>query len=125
MSGTLFLTRKERSVLLYLCKVCPKKRTCLISPSDVSAALSKKFVLSIAELDEIMTVLSDENYIEFVVSESKMGYYYCVTLKKKGQTFVIDSKSRRRNFGLLVLRSLFLATVSFIFGLVLKTIFKG
>ena len=119
------MTRKERSVLLYLCKVCPKKRTCLISPSDVSAALSKKFVLSIAELDEIMTVLSDENYIDFVVSESKMGYYYCVTLKKKGQTFVIDSKSRRRNFGLLVLRSLFLATVRFIFGLVLKTIFKG
>lgn len=82
-------------------------------------------MLSIAELDEIMTKLSDENYIDFVVSESKMGYYYCVTLKKKGQSFVNDSKSQRRTFGLLVLRSLFLATVSFIFGLVLKTIFKG
>lgn len=82
-------------------------------------------MLSIAELDEIMTKLSDENYIDFVVSESKMGYYYCVTLKKKGQSFIIDSKSQHRTFGLLVLRSLFLATVSFIFGLVLKTIFKG
>lgn len=111
--------------MLYLCKVCPKKRTCLVSPSDIAAALSKKFVLSIAELDEIMSKLSDENYIDFVVSESKMGYYYCVTLKKKGQSFVSDSKSQRRTFGLLVLRSLFLATVSFIFGLVLKTIFKG
>lgn len=119
------MNRKERLVMLYLCKVCPKKRTCLVSPSDVSAALSKKFVLSIAELDEIMTKLSDENYIDFVVSESKMGYYYCVTLKKKGQTYASDSKNQRRTFGLLVLRSLFLATVSFIFGLVLKTIFKG
>ena len=105
--------------------MCPKKRTCLVSPSEIAGALSKKFVLSVSEIDEIMSELSNENYIDFVVSESKMGYYYCVTLKKKGQTFEVDSRRQKKNFGLLVLRSLFLATVSFIFGLVLKMIFKG
>ena len=109
----------------YLVKVCPKKRTCLVSPNEIAASLSKKFVLSVSELDEIMTNLSNENYIDFVVSESKMGYYYCVTLKKKGLSFEQDSKRQKKTFGLLVLRSLFLALVSFIFGLVLKTIFKG
>ena len=109
----------------YLCKVCPKKRTCLVSPAEIASALSKKFVLSVAELDQIMSQLSDENYIDFVVSESKMGYYYCVTLKKKGISFEQDCKRQKKTFGLLLLRSLFLATVSFIFGLVLKTIFKG
>lgn len=119
------MTRKEKLVMLYLAKVCPKKRTCLVSPGEIAAALSKKFVLSVAELDEIMCELSNENYIDFVVSESKMGYYYCVTLKKKGQSYEIDSRRQKKTFGLLVLRSLFLATVSFIFGLVLKMIFKG
>lgn len=119
------MTRKERMVLSYLCKVCPKKRTCLVSPSEIAASMSKKFVLSISELDEIMCNLSNENYIDFVVSESKMGYYYCVTLKKKGASFESDSRRQKKTFGLLVLRSLFLALVSFIFGLVLKMIFKG
>ncbi len=119
------MTRKEKLVMLYLAKVCPKKRTCLVSPGEIAAALSKKFVLSVAELDEIMCELSNENYIDFVVSESKMGYYYCVTLKKRGQSFETDSKRQKKSFGLLILRSLFLATVSFIFGIVLKMIFKG
>lgn len=119
------MSRKAKLVMAYLCKVCPKKRTCLVSPGEIAAALSKKFVLSIGELDEIMSELSNENYIDFVVSESKMGYYYCVTLKKKGQVYEVESKRQKRTFGLLVLRSLFLATVSFIFGLVLKMIFKG
>ena len=39
--------------------------------------------------------------------------------------FEILEMPQKKTFGLLVLRSLFLATVSFIFGLVLKMIFKG
>ena len=60
----------------------------------------------------------------FVATEGKNGYYYCVTLKKRGQSFEYDMKERKRNFGLLILRSMFLATVSFVFGLILRAIFK-
>lgn len=109
----------------FLCEVCPKKRTYLISPHDIAIALSKKFVLSTSEIDEIMQTLSYENYIDFVATESKNGYYYCVTLKKRGQTFEYEQKAKRKNFGFLILRTLFLATVSFVFGLVLKAIFTG
>lgn len=115
--------RKEKGVLLYLCKVCTKKRTYLISPYEIASSLSKKFVLSVSEIDEIMATLSNENYIDFVISESKNEYYYCVTLKKKGQSFEMDIKQSRRNFLLLVLRTMFLASISFIFGLILKAIF--
>lgn len=108
---------------MYLCKVCTKKRTYLISPYEIASSLSKKFVLSVSEIDEIMATLSNENYIDFVISESKNEYYYCVTLKKKGQSFEMDIKQSRRNFLLLVLRTMFLASISFIFGLILKAIF--
>ncbi len=117
--------RNEKLVMNYLCKVCAGKRTYLVSPHEIAQATSKKAVLSIAEIDEIMTGLSLENYIDFVVSDSKNGYCYCVTLKKKGQTFISDAKQQKKTLGMLVLRSIFLATVSFLFGLILKAIFKG
>lgn len=116
--------RNEKIVMSYLCKVCTGKKTHLVSPHEIALNSSKKAVLSVAEIDEIMTLLSFENYIDFVVSDSKNGYYYCVTLKKKGQTFLEDAKRQRKTLGLLVLRSMFLATVSFVFGLILKAIFK-
>ena len=117
--------RKEKLVMTYLYKVCAGKKTYLVSPHDIAKASCKKAVLSVAEIDEIMTNLSLENYIDFVVSDSKNGYYYCVTLKKKGMTFITDAKRQKKTLGLLVLRSIFLASVSFIFGLILKAIFKG
>ena len=116
--------RKEKLVLKYLCKVCVGKKTYLISPHDIAKEVSNKLILSISEIDEIMAGLSLQNYIDFVVSDSKNGYYYCVKLKKKGQTYLSDSKKQKKELMRLVLRSMFLATVSFVFGLILKEIFK-
>ena len=116
--------RKEKLVLKYLCKVCSGKKTQLISPHQIAKEVSNKIVLSISEIDEIMASLSLQNYIDFVVSDSKNGYYYCVTLKKKGQTYLADDKKQKKAMLMLVLRSMFLATVSFVFGLILKAIFK-
>ena len=118
------MTKKERMVMAFLCNKCQQKRTYLISPQEITQALSKKYILSIEEIDEIMVELANQNYIEFVVSESKKGYFYCVNLKKLGQTYNSDTKKSHRTFGLLVLRSIFLATVSFVFGLILRAIFK-
>ncbi len=118
------MTKKEKLVMTFLCNKCQQKRTYLISPQEITQALSKRFILSIEEIDEIMVELANQNYIDFVVSESKKGYFYCVNLKKNGQTYNSDAKRSRRTFGLLVLRSIFLATVSFVFGLILRAIFK-
>lgn len=116
--------RKEKLVLKYLCRVCVGKKTYLISPHDIAKEVSNKIILSISEIDEIMAGLSLQNYIDFVVSDSKNGYYYCVKLKKKGQTYLADAKKQKKALLMLMLRSCFLATVSFVFGLILKAIFK-
>lgn len=116
--------RKEKLVLLYLCSLAQGKKTFLVSPHEIAKAVSKKTVLSVSEIDEIMASLSLQNYIEFVASESASGYFYCVKLKNKGQTYVSDSRKQKKALFMLVLRSMFLATVSFVFGLILKAIFK-
>lgn len=119
------MTKKEKMVMSFLCTRCSQKRTYLISPQEILGALSKKYVLSVEEIDEIMVSLQNENYIDFVVSESKKGYFYCVNLKKNGQSYNADTKKNRRTFGMLILRSCFLATVSFVFGIILRAIFKS
>lgn len=119
------MTKKEKLVMTYLCNKCQKKKTYLISPQELTSALSKKFVLSVAEIDEIMVSLSNQNFIDFVVSDGKNGYYYCVTLKKCGLSYNSDRKNQKKTLGILVLRSIFLATVSFVFGVILKAIFKS
>lgn len=117
--------RNEKLVLKYLCRACAGKKTCLISPHDIAKNLCKKTVLSANEIDEIMTNLSMQNYIDFVISDSNNGYYYCVKLLKKGQTYLDDSKRQKKALMLLVARSIFLASVSFVFGLILRAIFKN
>ena len=116
--------RKEKLVLKYLCKVCAGKKTYLISPHDIAKEVCNKVILSVSEIDEIMTSLSLQNFIDFVVSDSRNGYFYCVKLKKKGQTYLSDSKRQRKSLFMLILRSMFLATVSFVFGIILKAIFQ-
>lgn len=119
------MTKKEKMVMSYLCAKCQKKQTYLVSPHEISQALIKKYVLSIEEIEEIMVSLANENFLDFVVSDSKKGYYFCVTLKKCGQTYLVDTKKNRRTFGIAILRSMFLATVSFVFGIILRAIFKS
>ena len=93
--------------------------------SDMAEYVSKKYVISLAELNDIMISLSKDNYLDFVVSDSKKGYYYCVNLKYKGLTFQKDLKKEKQVVFMLIFRTLLLSVLSFVFGLILKIIFKG
>jgi len=117
--------KNEKVVLRFLCKNFKGNKTYLLSPHDIASGVHEKVILSSNEIDEIMTSLCLQNYIDFVVSDSKNGYYYCIKLKKKGQMYFQETKKQRKALILLVLRSMFLASVSFVFGLILKTIFKN
>ena len=82
-------------------------------------------LMTTSELDDIMISLAKDNYIDFVASNSKNGYYYCVTLKSKAQTLKKDLKKQKKEFWMLLVRTLGLAVLSFAVGVLLKTIFKG
>ena len=69
------LDKKEKLVMLFLCEVCSGKKSYLISANQIAEFVSQKYILSIAELDEIMLSLSKENYIDLVVSDGKRGYF--------------------------------------------------
>lgn len=112
-------------VMMYLCKVCPQKQSCLISAQQIAENLCRKYLVSISELDDIMTSLAKDNFIDFVASNGKKGYYYCVKLKNKGQTYLKDLSKEKREFGFLIFKTVCLAVVSFVIGWLLKIIFGG
>jgi hypothetical protein len=118
------LEKKEKMVMLFLCDVCSGKKSYLISADQIAEYLSKKYVLSIAELDEIMLMLNKENYIDLVFSDGKKGYFYCIALKNKGLTFKKDLIKHRKELVMLVLRTLGITILSFIVGLILRAIFN-
>lgn len=117
------LDKKEKAVMLYLCEVCTPKRSYLISANKIAEELSKKFLLSIAEIDEIMTSLDKDNYIDVVITGGKKGYFYCVMLKNKGVMFKKDLQKQKKELGMLVVRTLCITVLSFVVGLILRTIF--
>lgn len=119
------LDKKEKMVMSYLCKVCPQKQSCLISANQIAQFLCKKYLVTISELDDIMISLYKDNYIDFVASDSKKGYYYCVRLKSRGQTFLNDLKKEKKTFVIALAKTICLAGISFAIGVILKAIFGG
>ena len=121
----MFLDQKEKLVMKFLFDSCSGKPSKLISAENiVQFALSKKHSLSLYELDDIMTNLQKENYIDFVSSDSKNGLTYCVSLKTKGKFFLKDLKKQKKQNSFLVIRTIALAVLSFLIGVLLKAIFS-
>lgn len=119
------LDQKEKFVVLYLLEICPAKRSYLILAEQIAEFVSKKYLITISELDDIMLSLSKDNYVDFVVSDGKNGYYYCITLKNKALTLKKDLQKQKKEFWLNVLKTFGFAVLSFVIGIILRSIFKG
>ncbi len=119
------LDKKEKMVMIFLSEVCQSKRSYLISAQQIAEFVSKKYILSIAELDDIMISLNKDNYLDFIISDSKSGYFYVITLKNKGLTFKKDEKKKKKELMILFLRTLGITILSFVLGVLLKMIFNS
>lgn len=119
------LDKKEKLVMKYLSKVCCESKTYLISAEQIAGYASKNYLMTVKEIEDIMTSLSKDNYLEFVAMDGRKGYYYCVTLKNKGRTFNKDLHKEKKQLVMLITRTICLGILSFMVGFILKMIFKG
>ena len=121
----MLLDQKEKIVMGYLFEMCNDKRSHLLSAEQIVKYVSeKKHALSLAELDEIMSSLQKDNYIDYVFSDSKKGAFYCTNLKQKGLLFKKDIQKEKVRAGFLIARTIGLAILSFLVGVILKAIFS-
>ena len=120
----MLLDQKEKLIMSYLFDKCADKSSHLLLAEEIVAFVSsKKQALSLSELDEIMQILQKDNYIDFVASDSKNGSTYCVSLKSKGYFFKKDLQKEKKQTRMLIYRTIGLAVLSFLVGIILKAIF--
>lgn len=115
--------KKEKMLMKYLLSVCEKKDTCLLSPLDLCHSFEPKYSVNDIELESILDGLSQENYISVVNSDKNGKLVYCITILDKGKSFLREQKNIKINWSVAITRTIILAIISFIVGIILKAIF--
>ena len=118
------LSKQEKLVMQYIFDKCKNKSSVLISPDELCNMLAPKYEVGKIEIDEIINNLVLENYITMVLSDKKGKPIYCMSLDKKGESFERDIENSKKTTIKLVVRTVALAVLSFVVGLILKAIFS-
>lgn len=118
------LSRKEKALLNFILEVAKDKESCLLSPDELINGLEPKYTCSQIEIESFLEGLSQENYISVVNSDKKGELIYCITILNKGKSFVREEKNAKKNVANAIIRTVLLAILSFVVGLVLKAIFS-
>lgn len=117
------LSRKEKALLNYILQVTNDKDSCLLSPDEIIHGLEPKHSCNQIEIEAFLDGLSQENYISVVNSDKKGELIYCITILSKGKSFVREEKNAKKGVVNAIVRTVLLAILSFIVGLILKAIF--
>jgi hypothetical protein len=118
------LNKKEKKVMDFLFLKCKNKDSCLISPEEIDNYLMTNYEVTTQGVDQIINGLVLDNYIDVVHSDNKGKLIYCISLKTKGQAYERDKISSKKRLFLVIFRTVILACVSFIVGLILKALFS-
>lgn len=117
------LSRKEKELLKYILNVAKDKDSCLVSPDELIHALEPKYSCSEIEIQAFLEGLSQEDYISVVNSDKKGKLIYCISILNKGKSFIREEKNIKKSWRNAIIRTVILAVISFIVGLMLKAIF--
>lgn len=117
------LNRKEKIMLNYILETSSGKSTCLFTALDLQHALEPRYSTNIIEIEAILEMLAQENYITLVNSDKNGEIIYCITVLQKGKSIHKTQKSKRRMWVATITKTVLLAVLSFAVGLVLKLIF--
>ena len=116
------LTKREKCLLNYILNETKDKESCLLSPEELIHALEPRYICNQMEIEALLDGLSQENYISVVNSDKKGKLIYCITILSKGKSFFREEKNEKKSVANAVIRTVLLAVLSFIVGLILKAL---
>lgn len=119
------LNRCENDVMGAVYSLCDGTDGCLVSPLEILSVLPARRKYSRQRLDDALNSLKNDGYIDVITSERKGEKMYVIALKENGFAFKRNQRQKRQD----VLNKIFLALVgtvaTFVFGAILKAIFKS
>ena len=91
------LNKKESALMRVIYKKTTKnKGMCLIRPVDLMMGISYGMDFKAEDLEPTIKALVYDEYIDYVESDKKGDFYYCITLLKKGFAFQRSEEQRVR-----------------------------
>lgn len=117
------LSRKEKILMTYILKESSGKSTCLLSPLDLQHSLEPKYSANNFEIQSLLEGLAQENYITLVNSDKNGELIYCITILDKGKAFNREEKNIKKSWSAAIFKTVILAILSFVVGLILKALF--
>lgn len=117
------LNNKEKLVMTYIFNKCEGRESVLITPEELLNFANSKYDLTIADINEIVDALVLESMITMILSDKKGKPIFCISLEKKGESFLRDLANNKKKITMLIIRTVLLAVLSFVVGLILKAIF--
>ena len=118
------LNRREKIVMQYLFDSCMSNEgKCLLSAQDISTGIYSKIDLTEFEIDEVVQNLVLDGFVDVIYSDKKGRKMYCITLTEQGKGFARQKRNSKINTSVLIARTILLAILSFVVGLILKAIF--
>ncbi len=117
------LSKKEKIIMYYILKESSGKSTCLLAPLDLQHCLEPKYNANNVEIQSILDGLAQENYINLVNSDKNGELIYCITILDKGKAFNREQKNIKKSWSAAIFKTVVLAIISFLVGLLLKALF--
>lgn len=117
------LSRNENEVMSAVFSLCDGTDGCLISPLDILSVLPSKRKYNAEKLEDILYDLMRDGYFDLIASERKGEKMYVINLKENGFTFKRNASQRRRDVAFRIALAFIGAAATFIFGLILKSLF--
>ena len=117
------LTRSEDEIMRAVYDLCDGTDSCLISPAEILSLLPAKRQYSFDKLDVILRDLMHDGYFDLISSERKGEKMYVINLKENGFAYKRTIAQRRRDVAFRVTLAFIGALSTFIFGLIIKSIF--
>lgn len=118
------LTRCENDVMRAVYCLCDGTDGCLISPMDIMSILPARRRYSTDRLDDALTALQTDGYLDVISSERKGEKMYVISLKENGVNFKRREMQHRQDLLYKLLLGFVGAFATFVFGLIIKAIFK-
>lgn len=117
------LTRYESEVMSAVYSLCDGDGECLVSHSDIASVLPVGRKNTPEKIDDALTALKTDGYIDVIPSLRKGEKMYVICLKENGLAYPRTVKQKRRDFVFRIFLAFVGAFATFIFGLLIKAIF--
>ena len=117
------LTKSEDEIMKAVYDLCDGTDSCLISPAEILSLLPPKRKYDYEKIEVILRNLMHDGYFDLIFSERKGEKMYVINMKEIGFSYKRTIAQRRRDIAFRISLAFIGALSTFIFGLIIKSIF--